>query len=698
MTSTFPRLTPSSLVPRIAGLAGVVVLVASLLTSPPTAGQWIGAIVTTVVTVIVRLRPISLTKYASLTGTSFVALAGALSFGIPAAATGLAGGILLGDILHHRKQWWWAGVNAGREVLALIASYGWFAWLVRFASGEPGLLLTTDRIPALSVFFALHFVVSRGLQYFSLLERGKLAAEDRALILRYEVIAFGASVLGVVVVVMTLQEVGALGWAAVAAALGFGTLLFRRILQEAIEVEELNIVHEIERAVTSDASMLDALDHVASVANRLIDWRDLRVWRQTNDSLTLLYSSDTSYAATTGATIPNTLQRLVIDLADVILVSDTSRDPRARALHDAGFRSAIVAPLRFGERTLGTIELLHGKRNLYGTKDVALVRRLSSHVATAMQIQDLRRPLTESVARLERQVDTLNQTARDLRQQGESVARLAGAMNRSIAEESEQLNASQSAVEGVHDGVTSIARDASDAATASERAAGIASEHRETIGVALGHLDQAKGFAADSTTVLQDLGEQAQRASGFIAVIRDLAEQTNLLALNAAIEAARAGEQGRGFAVVSEEIRRLAEQSQRASEDATQLVGQLSQQMERAGRQMARGRELVGDVESLSGSAQVALAAIREAVESAGGGIRQIALVSQSQESDVARVRERVHRIVMISKGNASSANEVVAASEAQARALVELEGATRDLRELATSLAGLTRQLTRIG
>jgi methyl-accepting chemotaxis protein len=182
-----------------------------------------------------------------------------------------------------------------------------------------------------------------------------------------------------------------------------------------------------------------------------------------------------------------------------------------------------------------------------------------------------------------------------------------------------------------------------------------------------------------------------------MSVLRDVADQTHMLALNAAIAAARAGDEGKGFAVVAEEIRKLAEQSGRVANDAATVVSGFAKEVTRAEDEMVRGHDVVGDVESLASSALRALDTISQGSEAAMGWTQRIAETTHEQEAAVASLREHMDRIAGISRRNQSGAQQAATSADDQARALGELEGASRQLRELASSLGELARRLTRI-
>ncbi|WP_315439899.1 methyl-accepting chemotaxis protein [uncultured Selenomonas sp.] len=187
--------------------------------------------------------------------------------------------------------------------------------------------------------------------------------------------------------------------------------------------------------------------------------------------------------------------------------------------------------------------------------------------------------------------------------------------------------------------------------------------------------------------IVGKLGERSKEIGNIVEIISNISGQTNLLALNAAIEAARAGEHGRGFAVVAEEVRKLAEESQNASQKISDLIQSIQEETSQAVASMEEGRR-----EAEKGKENVT--ATGESFSEILSMIGDVKKASLAVSERVLQLREDMSTIVdgmgevdTSAKGIGSESQNVSAATEEQAAGMEEIASSSRSLANMANDL-----------
>ncbi|HET9708651.1 MAG TPA: methyl-accepting chemotaxis protein [Gemmatimonadales bacterium] len=676
---------------RALAVGGVAVFIVTLIVDPRWTHQWIEMLVMIAVVTAARGQAVRLSKFSYLNQTGLVSLCGSLLVGLPATLIALAAGTLVSDWIWLRKTLWAAVINFGRETLALAASYGVYAGTLTISGvTAPGLHVAT--IPALFLFAVVYFAVGRGLFYFSLMVRGKLEQDEQLLIIRYEVIAYFGTIGAGTTVVTAVLAWPPVTWLFVAALLAALGQLLKQMLEEAISAEELNKIHAIESVITSNISLHDSFQRIERLAHRLVDWGDLRIYRRVDEGLRLAYRSVIGRPNRVDPTSDvAALRGQVVANGETMVIHDVMRDKRVADVPEY-VQSLVLVPLRFGDSVIGTLELEHHKRRAYRRKDIVTIATFANQLATAIHINDLRRPIVETLDRMTRQLSTIGAAAASLRDVSRAVATSTATIRGAATTEEAEVTGGLEATDALAQVSRRVVVDGAEAAQASTSASDVASRNRERIKDALARLVALKAFVGESSGKVQQLGVMSRRITGFIASIREFSDMTNLLALNAAIEAARAGKHGKGFAVVAEEVRRLAEQSAGAAAEAGELVADIHRQVGEVVEQMRRGQVNVAGVEELSSDALAALEAIVQATAEATAHAQRIASTAGEQDEAFGRLRQRISAVAAISLQNRAEAEGVSARAGEAATGLTDLERATRDLEEVAGRLRDLTR------
>lgn len=668
---------------------GTVLFVAVLLISPPFEPYPIGTVLVFLTVAVLRATPVRLSKFSYLNQNAIPMLVGAVVLGPGPVVFGLGLGILVADTFWLRKPAFASGVNAGREVIAFVSAFGAYAAVIRTTGVYS---LSVDSLPAAITLAGAYFFASRTLFYFTMVLRAKLESEERLLILRYEIVSYLLTLLAAVVVVAAITSLAPTGWTAVLFVLGAVGLLTKKIVEEAIAAEDLNKVHIMESAVTRNVALQDSFGQIERLANRLLDWGDLRIYRLEDDVLSLTYRSKSGRPERGDPPAGlDALRQEAIRSHVTIVINDTTRDTRIREV-DPQVRCMVFMPLTFGEEMIGTLELEHHKRHVYRSRELSAMSTLANQIATAIHIAELRRPLISTVDQIGTQIDAMARIADSLRESATALATVANAIRSRISEEESFVTAGLEATGTLSEASREVAQEGAKASDVSRNAAEVASRNRQTIDQAIGRLVDVHEFVSESAKQVGELGTVTRQITGFIGSIQEIADLTNLIALNAAIEAARAGADGKGFAVVASEVRDLAAQSADAARDAGRLVSAISLQVTDISTQMDRGQKVVAGVEQLSSNAAQALDEIVASTEEAGGHARRIAETATAQEGPFLDLKNQIEFLADLSRRTRGETDSLADRAAETSRGQVDLEVSIGELRQVADHLQRITK------
>jgi methyl-accepting chemotaxis protein len=181
-------------------------------------------------------------------------------------------------------------------------------------------------------------------------------------------------------------------------------------------------------------------------------------------------------------------------------------------------------------------------------------------------------------------------------------------------------------------------------------------------------------------SAMKKMKEESVQMNGILSVITSIASQTNLLALNAAIEAARAGEAGRGFAVVSEEIKKLSEQTTKATKDISRILSESISETGVAAEKISSMNEIIKGQDNLITEISGILNLVSNNTSNINKKVDNLKSTMSEVNFAAEDMQQQSEMILEISDNNAAAIEELSAASEEQSSALDSIYSQLSDL------------------
>ncbi len=350
---------------------------------------------------------------------------------------------------------------------------------------------------------------------------------------------------------------------------------------------------------------------------------------------------------------------------------------------------SIMVPLRSLNKQLE--EIAHGDADL--TKKV-IVKNKDEFGQLAQSFNSFTQSLTQIVRQISSSSEQVAASSEELSASAEesksTSEHISGAMQMAADSNAKQSSMTEKSAESITellDSISSVASNTGNIANLSSSMrdkAEIGSKSVNKMLEQMKFIDTSVGSAGNG---LEALVSSTAEISDISSLITNISEQTNLLALNAAIEAARAGEQGKGFAVVAEEVRKLADETNKSAKHIQSVVTTIQNESVETVNNIKVVQENVSSGIMLSQETTGNFNEILNLVEQVTSQIQEVAAATQQLTSGVEVIQQTVHTLAAGTKETSAHTEAVAKSSQEQLNSMEEISYAAESLSELAEEL-----------
>ncbi|NLS39876.1 methyl-accepting chemotaxis protein [Bacillus subtilis] len=350
---------------------------------------------------------------------------------------------------------------------------------------------------------------------------------------------------------------------------------------------------------------------------------------------------------------------------------------------------SIMVPLRSINKQLE--EIAHGEADL--TKKVIVKNKdefgqlAQSFNAFTHSLSQIVKQISSSSEQVAASSEELSASAEESKSTSEHISQSMQMAADSNVKQSSMTEKSAESITELLDSISSVASNTGNIADLSSSMRDKAEIGSKSVNKMLDQMKFIDKSVDSAGNGLQALVASTAEISDISSLITTISEQTNLLALNAAIEAARAGEQGKGFAVVAEEVRKLADETNKSANHIQSVVATIQNESIETVNNIKVVQENVTSGIVLSQETTGNFNEILNLVEQVTSQIQEVAAATQQLTSGVEVIQHTVHTLAAGTKETSANTEAVAKSSEEQLHSMEEISYAAESLSQLAEEL-----------